>query len=146
MLPANEAHLQRALDLVIGADRRKVGLFGLSFKPGTDDLRESPLVEMAERLLGKGYDLRIYDANVTLSRLMGANRAYVEQRLPHLADLLTDSAQEVLDHAEVCVVGCKDQAVLDVLTRAGDRPVIDLVRLPDAEQRRAEPGYVGLGW
>lgn len=146
VLPANEAHLQRALDLVIGADRRKVGLFGLSFKPGTDDLRESPLVEMAERLLGKGYDLRIYDANVTLSRLMGANRAYVEQRLPHLADLLTDSAQEVLDHAEVCVVGCKDQAVLDVLTRAGDRPVIDLVRLPDAEQRRAEPGYVGLGW
>ncbi|MBB5075447.1 nucleotide sugar dehydrogenase [Nonomuraea endophytica] len=146
VLPANEAHLQRAIDLVIGADRRKVGLFGLSFKPGTDDLRESPLVEMAERLLGKGYDLRIYDANVTLSRLMGANRAYVEQRLPHLADLLTDSAQEVLDHAEVCVVGCKDQAVLDVLTRAGDRPVIDLVRLPDAEQRRAEPGYVGLGW
>ncbi|MFD9944470.1 nucleotide sugar dehydrogenase [Nonomuraea sp. NPDC059023] len=146
VLPANEAHLRRALDLVIGADRRKVGLFGLSFKPGTDDLRESPLVEMAEHLLGKGYDLRIYDANVTLSRLMGANRAYVEQRLPHLADLLTDSAQEVLDHAEVCVVGCKDQAVLDVLTRAGDRPVIDLVRLPDAERRRAEPGYVGLGW
>ncbi|MFI6906821.1 nucleotide sugar dehydrogenase [Nonomuraea sp. NPDC050394] len=146
VLPANEAHLRRALDLVIGADRRKVGLFGLSFKPGTDDLRESPLVEMAERLLGKGYDLRIYDANVTLSRLMGANRAYVEQRLPHLADLLTDSAQEVLDHAEVCVVGCKDQAVLDVLTRAGDRPVVDLVRLPDAERRRAEPGYVGLGW
>ncbi|MFI6293697.1 nucleotide sugar dehydrogenase [Nonomuraea sp. NPDC050790] len=146
VLPANEAHLQRALDLVIAADRRRVGLFGLSFKPGTDDLRESPLVEMAERLLGKGYDLRIYDANVTLSRLMGANRAYVEQRLPHLADLLTDSAPEVLDHAEVCVVGCKDQAVLDVLAHAGDRPVVDLVRLPDAERRRAQPGYVGLGW
>ncbi|WP_157248879.1 nucleotide sugar dehydrogenase [Nonomuraea typhae] len=146
VLPANEAHLHRALDLVMSADKRRVGMFGLSFKPGTDDLRESPLVELAERLLGKGYDLRIYDANVTLSRLMGANRAYVEQRLPHLADLLTDDAQAVLDHAEVCVAGCKDPAVLDVLERAGDRPVIDLVRLPDAERRRAHPGYVGLAW
>ncbi|WP_327088040.1 nucleotide sugar dehydrogenase [Nonomuraea sp. NBC_01738] len=146
VLPANEAHLQRAVDLVMGADKRRIGLFGLSFKPGTDDLRESPLVELAERLLGKGYDLRIYDSNVTLSRLMGANRAYVEQRLPHLADLLTDSADAVLDHAEVCVVGCKDRAVLDALERAGDRPIVDLVRLPDAVRRRARPGYVGLGW
>ncbi|GAA0952527.1 nucleotide sugar dehydrogenase [Nonomuraea longicatena] len=146
VLPANEAHLQRALDLVMAADRRRIGLFGLSFKPGTDDLRESPLVELAERLLGKGYDLRIYDANVSLSRLMGANRAYMEQRLPHLADLLSASAADVLDHAEVCVVGCADAEVLAALGRAGDRTVIDLVRLPDAEQRRARPGYVGLGW
>ncbi|MCG5220676.1 nucleotide sugar dehydrogenase [Streptosporangium sp. KLBMP 9127] len=146
VLPSNDEHLRRAFDLVTASGRRRIGLFGLSFKPGTDDLRESPLVELAERLIGKGYDLRIYDANVTMSRLMGANRDYIESRLPHLGDLLSNSADDVLAHAEVCVVGCKDTAVLDALDGAGDRTIIDLVRLPDAAARRTDPGYVGLGW
>src|SRR5262249_57426455 len=98
--------------------KRRIGLFGLSFKPGTDDLRESPLVELAERLLGKGYDLRIYDANVTMSRLMGANREFIDGRLPHLGELLGSSIDEVLAHAEVCVIGCKDPELLRALDRA----------------------------
>ncbi|MDT4995190.1 MAG: GDP-mannose 6-dehydrogenase [Actinoplanes sp.] len=146
ILPSNEEHLRRALDLVTATGRRRIGLFGLSFKPGTDDLRESPLVELAERLLGKGYDLRIYDANVALSRLVGANRDYIEGRLPHLGDLLSNSVDEVLEHAEVCVVGCTEPAVLAALATPGDRIVVDLVRLPDAEARRAIVGYQGLGW
>jgi GDP-mannose 6-dehydrogenase len=146
VLPSNEEHLRRAFDLVTASGRRRVGLFGLSFKPGTDDLRESPLVELAERLLGKGYDLRIYDANVALSRLMGANLDYINGRLPHLGELLSNSVDEVLAHAEVCVVGCTDPAVLAALEGAGDRTVIDLVRLPDAAARRAHEGYHGLGW
>jgi GDP-mannose 6-dehydrogenase len=146
VLPSNEEHLKRAFELVTASGRRRIGLFGLSFKPGTDDLRESPLVELAERLVGKGYDLRIYDANVTLSRLMGANRDYIEGRLPHLGELLSNSVDEVLAHAEVCVVGCTDPAVLAALDAAGDRVVVDLVRLPDAHARRATEGYVGLGW
>ena len=146
VLPSNEEHLRRAFDLVAATGKRRVGLFGLSFKAGTDDLRESPLVELAERLVGKGYSLRIYDANVTLSRLMGANRDYIESRLPHLNELLGGSVDEVLDHAEVCIVGNTDPAVLSALDRAGDRTIVDLVRLPDADQRRANPGYVGLGW
>ena len=146
VLPSNEEHLKRAFDLVTASGRRKIGLFGLSFKPGTDDLRESPLVELAERLLGKGYDLRIYDAGVTLSRLVGANREYIDSRLPHLGELLSNDADAVLDHAEVCVVGCADDAVLAALDRADDRVIVDLVRLPDAETRRADPGYVGIGW
>ncbi len=146
VLPSNEEQLKRAFELVTASGRRRIGLFGLSFKPGTDDLRESPLVELAERLLGKGYDLRIYDANVALSRLVGANRDYIEGRLPHLGDLLSNSVDDVLAHAEVCVVGCKDPAVLAALDAAGDRIVVDLVRLPDAEARRATDGYVGLGW
>jgi GDP-mannose 6-dehydrogenase len=149
VLPSNEEHLRRAFELIAATGRRRVGLFGLSFKPGTDDLRESPLVELAERLIGKGYHLRIYDANVTLSRLMGANREYIESRLPHLGDLLY-SLDDVLSHAEVCVIGCKDPALLEALQHVGDwvgdRTIIDLVRLPDAERRRAEQGYVGLGW
>ena len=146
VLPSNEEHLRRAFELIAATGRRRIGLFGLSFKPGTDDLRESPLVELAERLVGKGYRVRIYDANVQLSRLMGANREYIENRLPHLGDLLSSSVEDVLAHAEVCVIGCKDPAVLQALHRTGDRTVIDLVRLPDADQRRAQPGYVGLGW
>jgi len=146
VLPSNEEHLKRAVELVTATGKRKVGLFGLSFKPGTDDLRESPLVELAERLLGKGYDLKIYDSNVALSRLMGANREYVEGRLPHLADVLTNDVDEVFAHAEVCVVGNTEQAVLDVLAEPGDRVVVDLVRLPDADERRATVGYQGLGW
>ena len=150
VLPSNEEHLRRAFELIASTGRRKIGLFGLSFKPGTDDLRESPLVELAERLVGKGYRLRIYDANVQLSRLMGANREYIESRLPHLGDLLSSSVEDVLAHAEVCVIGCRDAAVLDALDRTSggthDRTIIDLIRLPDADQRRAHPGYVGLGW
>ncbi|NEB75625.1 nucleotide sugar dehydrogenase [Streptomyces sp. SID14478] len=146
VLTSNTAHLQRAVELVERTGKRRVGLFGLSFKPGTDDLRESPLVELAERLFGKGYDLKIYDANVSLSRLMGANREYIENRLPHLAQLLADSVDEVLEHAEVCLVGTRDPAVLSALPH-GEAPVlVDLIRLPDAEARRTESGYVGLAW
>ena len=146
VLPSNEEHLKRAIELITATGKRKVGLFGLSFKPGTDDLRESPLVELAERLLGKGYDLKIYDSNVALSRLVGANREYIEGRLPHLSDLLTNDVNEVFEHAEVCVVGSTEQVVVDVLAEPGDRAVVDLVRLPDAEARRATEGYQGLGW
>ncbi|MEV5598800.1 nucleotide sugar dehydrogenase [Streptomyces sp. NPDC052496] len=147
VLPSNSAHLQRAVELVERTGKRRVGLFGLSFKPGTDDLRESPLVELAERLFGKGYDLKIYDANVSLSRLIGANREYIETRLPHLAQLLADSVDEVLEHAEVCLVGTREPAVLSALPHGDAGPVlIDLIHLPDADARRAEPGYVGLAW
>lgn len=146
VLPSNDEHLQRAFDLVARTGKRKIGLFGLSFKPGTDDLRESPLVELAERLLGKGYDLRIYDANVSLSRLMGANREYIEGRLPHLGQLLAGSIDEVVDHAEVCLVGSSDPDVLAALPAGGGHTIIDLVRVPDAAERRAEEGYVGLAW
>ena len=146
ILPSNEDHLRRAFEAIAATGKRRVGLFGLSFKPGTDDLRESPLVELAERLLGKGYDLRIYDANVTLSRLMGANQEYIESRLPHLGDLLSNSIGSVLEHAEVCVVGSTDSTVLGALEAAGDRTIIDLVRIPDSHVGRSRPGYFGLGW
>ncbi|WP_416973809.1 nucleotide sugar dehydrogenase [Streptomyces sp. 4F14] len=146
VLPSNSDHLQRAVELVERTGKRRAGIFGLSFKPGTDDLRESPLVELAERLFGKGYDLKIYDANVSLSRLLGANREYIETRLPHLAQLLADSVEEVLDHAEVCLVGTRDPDVLAALPHGEGPVIVDLVRLPDAEMRRAEPGYVGLAW
>ncbi|GAA1375979.1 MULTISPECIES: nucleotide sugar dehydrogenase [Catellatospora] len=146
VLAANEEHLRRAFDLVAATGTRKIGMFGLSFKPGTDDLRESPLADLAERLIGKGYDLRIYDTNVSLSRLIGANRDFIDRHLPHLSEVLVDTVDELLDHAEAFVVGHRDQPVLDALARVDDRPIVDLIRLPDAPARRANPGYVGIGW
>jgi len=146
VLPSNERHLQRVVDLVIDLGHRRVGLFGLSFKPGTDDLRESPLVELAERLLGKGFDLKIYDPAVSLSRLVGANREYIERRIPHLSALLAESSEEVIRHAEVCIVGACTPETLEALARADGRHVVDLVRLPDASSRRQREDYLGVAW
>ncbi|MEJ2862303.1 nucleotide sugar dehydrogenase [Actinomycetospora flava] len=146
VLPSNDEHIQRAFEHVAATGKRKVGVFGLAFKGGTDDLRESPLVELCERMLGKGFDLRIYDPAVVESALLGANRAFIEARLPHLRDLLVDSVQDVVDHAEVLVVGKADDDVRSALGHGTSVPVIDLVRLPDAAARRQQEGYVGLAW
>jgi GDP-mannose 6-dehydrogenase len=146
VIPANEAHVRRAVDLVVACGRRRVALMGLSFKAGTDDLRESPLVELAERLIGKGYDLRIYDANVSVSRLAGANRRHIAEHLPHIGQLLTDDLAEVVAHAEIFVVGSTAPEIAGALEGVDDRPVIDLVRLPDASARRGSDDYFGIGW
>ena len=147
LLVSNEMQIRRVVDNILALGRRKVGIFGLAFKSGTDDLRESPMVELAERLIGKGYDVRIYDANVALSKLLGANRAYLEERLPHIGQLLTGDVEAVLEHGEVFIAGTKDPVVVAAIDSLGeDRIVIDLVRLPGAEERRLKPGYIGIGW
>ena len=103
-LSSNEAHLRRAVRLVQESGCRKIGLVGLSFKAGTEDLRESPQVILAESLLGRGYDLKIYDPGVAVSRLRGRNLAYVDQHLPHLAALLIDDPDQVALHAELLIL------------------------------------------
>lgn len=147
VLASNEVHLRRAVDFVIKADHRRVGIFGLSFKQGTDDLRESPMVELAERLIGKGFDVKIYDANVSLSRLTGANRTYIEQRLPHIGHALVDDVDAVLRHGDVLIAGSAAPEVVETLSRArADQLVIDLVRLPEAAAWRDRPNYAGIAW
>lgn len=147
LLTSNESHLRRAVDLVLESGRHRIGMFGLSFKPGTDDLRDSPMLELAERLLGKGFDIKIYDPTVVLSRLTGANKTVITQQLPHIGDLLTDDADAVFDHGELLVVGTRDPKVVDVIDRAGgDRFIVDLVRLPGAEHLRKTSNYQGIGW
>ncbi len=126
LLPSNEEHLRRGVRLVQEAGVRKLGLVGLSFKAGTDDLRESPLVILAETLLGKGFDLRIYDPGVMVGGLRGTNRSYVDQHLPHLADLLVADPAALLTHAELLVLGTDIADKLDRAQFAG--PVIDLRR------------------
>jgi len=146
VLPSNARHLARTIEVVLSLGRRRVGMFGLAFKPGVDDLRESPLVALAETLLGKGYDLRIHDPAVSVSRLVGTNREYMLEHLPHLSELLVDDARGVLDHAEVCIVAASSPEAVAATASAGDRHIVDLVRLPDAAERRGEERYVGVAW
>jgi GDP-mannose 6-dehydrogenase len=147
LLRSNNSHLHRALELIIGEGRRRVAMFGLSFKSGTDDLRESPMVELAERLIGKGFDVKIFDSGVSYSRLVGANRAYIDERLQHIGELLVEDIDAVLEHGEVLVIGSRASEVVDaVARRAPNQLVIDLVRLPDSNQLRDGGNYRGIAW
>jgi GDP-mannose 6-dehydrogenase len=146
ILPSNDRHLAQALELVERTGRRRVGMLGLSFKPGTDDLRESPNVALTERLIGKGYEVRIFDRNVSLARIVGANRRYIEEAIPHLSSLLVTDLAEVVAHAEVLVVGVADPAfaALPDLVRP-DQHVIDLVRF-DLDPTDLLGSYEGIAW
>jgi GDP-mannose 6-dehydrogenase len=129
IIPSNVRQVQRALDKVVATGKKRIGVLGLAFKAKTDDLRESPLVTLVEQLIGKGYDVRVYDKNVSLAKLIGANREYIEQQLPHVASLLTDDLEQVLEHAEALVIGNGDEDATRALTLVRrDQPVIDLTR------------------
>lgn len=143
---SNDLHLARAVELVTGFEKRRVGLLGLSFKDGTDDLRESPMVELAERLLGKGLSIRVYDNNVMLSRLQGGNKAFLEQRLPHISNLLSEDVDTVVNDSDVIVVGAANPAFKPPLMKAGrSKIVVDLVRL-FANGTPVPFEYHGLCW
>ncbi len=147
LIHSNEVHIRRALELVLASGCHTVTLFGLSFKTGTDDLRESPFVELAERLVGKGYHLRIHDTNVSCSRLIGSNAAYVDRHLPHLADLLIEDMDAALHHGELLILATKSPAVHQLLTRRSPSQILlDLVRLPSAETLRGQPTYKSISW
>ena len=130
ILPSNELQVKRGFELIQRTGRKKVGVLGFSFKAGTDDLRESPLVELIETLIGKGYHVQVYDKNISLARLHGANRTYIEREIPHIAALMCDSVEEVLTQSEVIVIGNKTPEFRQVLQQTRqDQVVIDLVRM-----------------
>jgi GDP-mannose 6-dehydrogenase len=145
VLASNESHFRRTYELLTANGRRRIGLLGLAFKPGTDELRESPFVELAERLIGKGYDLRIYDPSIHLPSLTGTNRDYIEEHLPHLKQLLSETAQEVVDHAETCIVASRHAEVGRALAGVEGRMIVDLVRLPDIQNLERHE-YHGVAW
>jgi len=129
ILPSNEAQIRRGLDAVLETRKRRVGVVGLSFKPGTDDLRESPMVTLVEALIGKGCDVRILDPNVSFARLVGANRRYIDEEIPHIASLMCEDVQRLLDHAEVLVIGSASrEATLALAAIRPDHIVVDLTR------------------
>ncbi len=146
ILASNQRQIQQAIDQVLDTGRKRVGLLGFSFKAGTDDLRESPMVILAEALLGKGLQLRIYDRSVSLARLVGANREYINQQIPHLSSLLCDRIDDVLAHADVIVVGNAAAEFGDALRRTRpDQHVIDLVRA-NVDREKIAAHYEGICW
>ncbi len=147
VLVSNEAHIRRAVDFIISTGKKKIGLMGLSFKAGTDDLRESPLVIIAETLIGKGYDLKIYDSNVSLARLFGANKAYIEQEIPHISSLLCETLDELITHAQVLIIGNKNKEFRTALSRVKDDTIVfDLVRIHPDPFCLTSKGYTGICW
>jgi GDP-mannose 6-dehydrogenase len=145
VLPSNQLQIERGLQAVIEKGSRKIGILGFSFKAGTDDLRESPMVELAERLIGKGYDLRVYDRNVSLAAMHGANRDYILNRIPHISRLMVPSIEEVLAHAHTIVIGNASPEFADVPRRTAEhQTVIDFVRVSDS--RTVAGVYEGICW
>jgi GDP-mannose 6-dehydrogenase len=146
VLPSNQMQIDHAFRLIRKTGRKRVAMLGLSFKPGTDDLRESPMAELAEMLIGKGYDVSIYDREVSLARIHGSNKAYIEHVIPHISSLLKSSVEAALDGAEVVVLAKRSQEYGAALSgRAPDQHIIDLAGFIEAGQREQD-GYEGICW
>ncbi len=145
ILPSNELQVRRGFDMVTASSGRKIGVLGFSFKAGTDDLRESPMVELIERLLGKGYELRLYDKSVNMARLVGANREFILNRIPHIAALMVDSIEAAIEGADVIVIGNGDPEFRRVSQRLGkNQHLVDLVRVQDTVATNGS--YDGICW
>ena len=146
LLSSNRLQVQQAIDRIVETGKKKVGLLGFSFKAGTDDLRESPMVILAEALLGKGYALKIYDRNVSLARLVGANKQYIEEQIPHLSRHLSESIDQVIEESEVIVIGNGSPEFSTAIERCRpDQVVIDLVRIP-LDFSKVQAQYDGICW
>ncbi len=146
ILPSNQEHIDRAVELVLATGKKKIGLLGLSFKAGTDDLRESPQVQLVKRLLGEGCQIRIWDPHVSLAKLAGANRQYIEEVIPHIGSLLSPNLSEVVQSAEAIVLGtgAASKAEVESLLRPSQN-LIDLVHL-DRSRRPSGAAYEGICW
>jgi GDP-mannose 6-dehydrogenase len=146
LLSSNRLQVQQAIDRIVETGKKKVGLLGFSFKAGTDDLRESPMVILAEALLGKGYALKIYDRNVSLARLVGANKQYIEEQIPHLSRHLSESIDQVIEESDVIVIGNGSPEFSAAIERCRpDQVVIDLVRIP-LDFSKVQAQYDGICW
>lgn len=145
ILPSNELQIAKGVRLITERGHKKVGILGFSFKAGTDDLRESPMIEVIERLIGRGYDLRIFDKNVNLASLVGANRDYILNHIPHISRLMVRGVDEVLNHAQTVVIGNNDAEFRCMPDRLRDgQCLVDFVRITN---RRSENGkYEGICW
>lgn len=145
ILPSNRLQIDRALNMVTQTGKKRIGVLGFSFKAGTDDLRESPMVNLIETLIGKGYQLSIYDRDVSLAKLFGANKEYIEREIPHISQLMCDSIAQVVAQSDVIIIGNKSPEFQELKTAGReDQTVIDLVRLFSSDATPA--GYQGICW
>lgn len=145
VMRSNRRHIERAIEQIVGFNKQKIGILGFSFKAGTDDLRESPMVEIVEFLIGKGYDLRLYDRNVNIASLIGANKDYILNKIPHISKLMVDTIEEAVGESELLVVGNKGEEFFDAIKKLGaGKIVIDFVRITDNPAGLSN--YEGICW
>ena len=143
---SNELQRKTAYDQIIGLGKEKVGFLGLSFKSDTDDLRNSPIIDIIEQLLGKGFSIKIYDRNVHLSQLVGANKEYILKKIPYISKFITDDPDEVIDNSDVIIVVNKDKEFSDILTKVPVNKIIyDLVNI-DFKDKEKKENYIGIAW
>jgi GDP-mannose 6-dehydrogenase len=145
ILPSNIEQIEKGLSMIMEKGNKKVGVLGFSFKAGTDDLRESPMVEVIERLLGKGYELSIYDENVNIARLIGANKDYILNRIPHISKHMVETMDEVLQSSDTIVIGNGSEEFKDTLNKVTEKQVVvDLVRINNKDSSKEQ--YDGICW
>jgi GDP-mannose 6-dehydrogenase len=140
----NDIQIQRAVKIIYKFWNKKLGFLGLSFKAGTDDLRNSPAVSVIESLLGKGCDMAIYDKNINLAMLTGTNKEYINSRIPHLATLLTDDPISLIEKSDVIIINTKEPEFIDLVSGIDNKTIIDFVRLD--EMLLSKSNYVGINW
>ncbi len=143
ILESNENQKNQALKLVLDRNARNIGILGLSFKKGTDDLRHSPIVELAETLLGKGFSILIYDKNVNISKLSGTNKVYIDKHIPHLSELISDDLDKVIGNSETVIISHDEPEFKQINTKYPDKHFIDLVKIKDNVNTE---NYEGICW
>ena len=141
---SNNKQIENALELVRSFGKKPVAIIGLSFKAGTDDLRNSPYVAMAERLIGQGYQLRIFDEHVYYSDLIGSNKAYIDEKIPHFRELISNDLSSVVHYAETIVIGRDVDGLGRILSQADGKNIVDLCKIRNLEKRKT--GYQGICW
>ncbi len=147
ILKSNNHQIEIAYRLIAKTRKRRIGLLGLSFKPDTDDLRESPMVELAEKLIGKGYSLSIYDKEVSIAKIYGSNKKYIERVIPHISSLMEESLSQVIKKSEVIVVTKITEEIEKLLAKLkGNKTIIDLAKLSLAQRKRDNGRYEGICW
>jgi GDP-mannose 6-dehydrogenase len=148
ILPSNQEHIQRTLNMIYQFKKKKIGVLGLSFKPGTDDLRESPMVTLVETLIGKGFQVKIYDRNISMARLTGANKQYIEKEIPHISSILAKEIKEVISFSDVIIVGNAEDEFREAITKIKPTKIlIDLARIMRQEDMIPITfAYQGICW
>lgn len=141
---SNDIQIERAEKIITNYNKNKIGILGLSFKEGTDDLRNSPSVKLIETLLGRGYTIRIYDKSVQYSQLTGRNKDYIDQHIPHLAKLMESNVEHLITNSELIVVSTREREFDEILISLQDKKIIDLVGL--GEEFLNRPNYFGINW
>lgn len=140
----NELQIQRAIKMIYQYGNKRLGFLGLSFKAGTDDLRNSPAVSIIESLIGKGCDISIYDQNINVSLLTGTNKEFIDSKIPHLSSLMVNNVQKVIDISDVIIINTKEKEFLPLLKDCQNKIIIDMVRLDDSVLNN--PNYIGINW